>query len=722
MTLDSDIMVRMHRGEVTPAEAFAAQSARDAAHAREAPQAAAVRARAVALLPKSVLEHPIGRGLIDACACMGIALECHECYEGYRERHAAAHDLITWGVKWPHERYAGGWRNVLYVENGLLQQRAGRYVDHRGFFCDSSIVADEEWRRTVSDSERAAMREHLVREFGWDASATFDPGGPILIALQTPQDAPLQYYCQRPAGLDGRQYVIDAAAEHLPDGVEVIVRPHPRDETPDDGFRVPAGWRIERGGDVYRRLRECRAIVTANSTLAFEAMALGMPVACLGRHVYSGSGAVLECDGRPERLAELLAWRPDPAAVEGLMAAVMRHMLSPRASAQDWLANASFAAWARECLRRAEVARARPARSNLERRYQAACQRIRASNDLVMQAMLDATEREIDRNCAPCSRGRLMRRMIDVDLSIHGGRPPVFGPVTIDRLAAAGLDVWRPDLRGYGERLRAARAANQAARPEIGEQVVLGFMYGAHLGDTMCTTVLAQPLADCGHAVSVVRWRHTYAAFAEHQVRFRNEGRMRLSPPDETGKGHLAQRLLRWFGFQETAYPRPDLRISTSERAWAADVLRGLPRPIILVSPEAVSNADGYAAMPWQEYADILGEAGSVVHLRQYGEALQGCLSLGGLDTRQYMAICADADAYLGTWAAGIHCAAAFGLEAVVVCTDSLSRDAIEFPSPSRHIVSFLYPQHAYGWARRVGSRAGSHHQSQREGVGASDT
>jgi hypothetical protein len=118
----------------------------------------------------------------------------------------------------------------------------------------------------------------------------------------------------------------------------------------------------------------------------------------------------------------------------------------------------------------------------------------------------------------------------------------------------------------------------------------------------------------------------------------------------------------------------------------------------VIVCTEAVSNAEGYASMPWQAWVDALAGDASIIQVRQAGVELTGGLVLSDLDVRQFLAVFSQADTYLGTWAAGIHAAAAFGLETICVCKSPVTPRSLTFPVLLAHITSFLYPQHAYGW------------------------
>ncbi|MBU0608684.1 MAG: hypothetical protein KKI08_12415, partial [Armatimonadetes bacterium] len=79
--------------------------------------------------------------------------------------------------------------------------------------------------------------------------------------------------------------------------------------------------------DKWQSMARARAMVTATSTLATEALALGLPVAALGLSCWRESGAVLECADDPAGLAALTTWRPDEWCVIMYLCSVLRHQV-----------------------------------------------------------------------------------------------------------------------------------------------------------------------------------------------------------------------------------------------------------------------------------------------------------------------------------------------------------------------------------------------------------
>jgi hypothetical protein len=326
----------------------------------------------------------------------------------WRRRRRDTTNFATWGVKWPSSWYARGGRNILYLENALLKQNSGIYVDHAGYFCDSSIATEPQPDPT--HTEVAALQAHCAKRFGWPWFAGGDPTGPIMIALQTHNDCSVRYHYHPGRGdAPAMQPLLDACADYLPQGVPVIVRPHPKERKPIDPnwpARLRPRWALDPSKDVYATLRTCRAMVTVSSTLATEALALGLPVACLGRSAWEGHSVVLECANDYARLAGLADWTPEEWPVLRYLCAVMRHQLPYNATPDQVQANASVRTW----LERA----GRPIQTQcLADQVTAAAAQIRAANDPLALEHLLALEAKLA-DCKVCRRARLQRRIIDL--------------------------------------------------------------------------------------------------------------------------------------------------------------------------------------------------------------------------------------------------------------------------------------------------------------------
>ena len=335
----------------------------------------------------------------------GLPVRAFRDRDKFTARRRAATDFITWGVKWKSSWYRRGGTNVLYLENALLKQNSGIYIDHAGYFCDSSIATEPQPDPT--HTEIARLQAHCTQRFAWPWFAGGDPEGPIMIACQTHNDCSVRFHYHPGRGkAPAMQALCDACADYLPSGVPVIVRPHPREPNRINPDWLRPDWTLDTSKDVYATLRTCRAMVTVSSTLATEALALGLPVACLGRSAWEGHGVVLECANDYSRLAGLPNWAPEEWPVLRYLCAVMRHQLPYDATPDQVQANASVRTW----LERA----GHPIQTQtLADQATAAAARIRAANAPQVLEHLLALEAKLD-TCKRCSRSRLQRKIIDL--------------------------------------------------------------------------------------------------------------------------------------------------------------------------------------------------------------------------------------------------------------------------------------------------------------------
>jgi hypothetical protein len=306
--------------------------------------------RARSLLTTYVNER-LGPQLVEACRRAGVELELGLADRRYTTEFAGADHVITWGVKMPQSWYGRKRKNVLYLENGLLCQRAGVWIDAGGWFAGSALCRERHFAATPASAELERLERIAHDRFRWRLFGGGDPRGPILFAVQAEGDAPCRYHFPaRDPALGVLTSALRLLAEHLPTR-PIVIRPHPRFRDQWEGSRdriIPhlrRTWSVEASPDVYATLRHCSALVTVNSTLATEALCLGLPVATLGEGAYTGSGATLECARDPGRLAALPAWRPDLRAVTGYLCAVLRHQLPYAALPAEVCAHPDFRCW-----------------------------------------------------------------------------------------------------------------------------------------------------------------------------------------------------------------------------------------------------------------------------------------------------------------------------------------------------------------------------------------
>lgn len=290
-----------------------------------------LRKHAQAVVIPKIASSPVWKAIVEMAENQHVRIKTHPWGTAkYSDTLRSSRNFVTWGTRRPHSSYVENGRNVLFVENGLLSQASGFYVDDRGYWTDSSLVLDRDWETLPEDWELERLQQHLERWFRWGPGSCCNPDGPIVIALQTPNDAPVQFYCPAREAEDATAFLVRSCAQYLPEDCDVLVRPHPRDvENGKTGCLpfVRPSWEINHADNVYQLLRRCSRLITINSTLATEALGLTMPVAVLGKGTFTGSGAVFDCSYNPKRLSDFLSWTPDPEKIQRYLCSVLRHQL-----------------------------------------------------------------------------------------------------------------------------------------------------------------------------------------------------------------------------------------------------------------------------------------------------------------------------------------------------------------------------------------------------------
>jgi len=293
---------------------------------------------------------------VSLCKEKSIDLDCHKfsvMSDKFSEIYQSYKNVITWGFKMPPDWYTDGGRNVLFIENGLLKQRSGVYIDDKGFFINSSIVKDKEWIYPFSDDEWDKLVAHVKEHYNWDWAEGGDKDGPILVAIQQRNDAPCKYHFaqRKDQTADPTDLLLYFCQQYLPDR-EVLVKPHPRflDEWKQkENFYKPAyfrkNWSVYEETDACDILTKCSALVTINSTLATEVQFLGLPVAVLGEGIFSKSNTVLDCSEDPAKLANVLSFEPNPWMSASYLSSVFRHQVPYDTFSDDVKDNKYFLRW-----------------------------------------------------------------------------------------------------------------------------------------------------------------------------------------------------------------------------------------------------------------------------------------------------------------------------------------------------------------------------------------
>lgn len=229
------------------------------------------------------------------------------------------------------------------------------------------------------------------------------------------------------------------------------------------------------------------------------------------------------------------------------------------------------------------------------------------------------------------------------------------------------------------------------------DAVVLGRFSAAHLGDTLCTSALPRLIHGArGRPVYVQEDPVLRAVFtANPHVAGFVAGEFPKLDHRMRGAGHVLQRLQQGLELPIEPMPRPEIHLTQTERRWATDERErwGHERPACVLSTSAVTDAGNASRVDWFSVAEALRRRFTVVQPVLSEPPLPGTISPRGLSLRQYMALIAAADFFVGATSGGSHVAAAFGVPALVVSWRALL-DPLRFPVSGLGIpAAFLYPQ-----------------------------
>lgn len=278
---------------------------------------------AVAIVIPIVGNSPLANWMIDRSAASGVDLQIKivtaDTRSEYKPAFHAFDNVISWGFRMPHQWMTKEGKNVLFIENGLLNQRAGVFVDHRGLFSQSNLCRNQEWQYATPDLGRLQRTaDQLKGRLGnW-----FDRSGPALLALQCKADATMIYEYPLADGqtavrgsaseaLDRIEFTIETVRQHLPITTPVVVRPHPREPNALAGIKLPPNWTVQSTGTIAEAIRQSSCLIAVNSTCVSEGALFGIPTAVLGTGVFTGCPAFLDCSQTPTLLRKLPTFDPD---------------------------------------------------------------------------------------------------------------------------------------------------------------------------------------------------------------------------------------------------------------------------------------------------------------------------------------------------------------------------------------------------------------------------
>ncbi len=262
------------------------------------------------LVTQCILEKPLKQWFEQQCGDADHDIEWYDVTRStadYKKCFEAADAVITWNCRMPHWWIESRKKPVLHLDNSLINQRAGVFVDSCGYFSQSHVCKNRLWQA----SSEVDLGEIAKKEFGWKAFSNGNLSGPILVAMQCENDCNIQFEFPLAKHTQHKNRLfIELLKQYLPADTAVLIRPHPRERDKFVMENPPSNWTLNMEGELKQILPNCSALITVNSTCASEAALLGIPTGTLGTGVFTGSGVMLECHEEPHKVAQIRNFKP----------------------------------------------------------------------------------------------------------------------------------------------------------------------------------------------------------------------------------------------------------------------------------------------------------------------------------------------------------------------------------------------------------------------------
>lgn len=243
----------------------------------------------------------LGEFLQEHCRQAGIKLHFvaagkHDYKQAFNENQ----NVITWGFRMPIHWHKRKNQNVLYIENSLVNQRAGIFVDSQGWFADSSIFA-----HTAPKSLEKIDLNHIAKNwFNLELGQSPQPAGSILVCLQMERDSASRYHFPLDKSKTPIKTLLDFVAQYAPSD-NVIVRGHPKEKLELNLSQWNSNWCWDNNKHWLDSLKQASALITINSTCATEACLTSIPIATFGNGCFQVQPTTLDCSVDPSQLKQL---------------------------------------------------------------------------------------------------------------------------------------------------------------------------------------------------------------------------------------------------------------------------------------------------------------------------------------------------------------------------------------------------------------------------------
>lgn len=212
-------------------------------------------------------------------------------------------NIITWNCRTKHSWIEAQNKNVLFIDNSLLMQNSGIFLDNGGFFSDSNLKKRYSEKEYVSAQDEETLKKMVIEKFKNPFLSHNIKNNKVLVALQHHLDSNINF--QFPFGEkfhDKIEATLCFIKTFLPKSFEVTIRPHPRflqhwNENIDKYKKSfwDSNWQIDLSKSAYQQLNDYQFLISVNSTLVQEALCLGMPTATLGIGTFTDHNVTLEC-------------------------------------------------------------------------------------------------------------------------------------------------------------------------------------------------------------------------------------------------------------------------------------------------------------------------------------------------------------------------------------------------------------------------------------------
>lgn len=250
-------------------------------------------------------------------------------------------NAIVWGLHFlPYGFFKQNNNNILFLENSVLKRNRQLYVDSEGFGNESSYVFTGQNKEQISSDERKYLHQILDEE-----NIPFfhggNPDGPILVTLQSSYSDLI---------------VLDACSLIIPTELPLLIRLHPVEKMQHCQEKLQKllserkNCSLEtniKNSNIVEKLKTVSCHITYNSAAAFFSSAMGIKTATLGRGLFSGAFATLECDKNPFLIKSLSSFKNDPTTVENLLFCIHKREIPITSNYDIIFENISIQNWIR---------------------------------------------------------------------------------------------------------------------------------------------------------------------------------------------------------------------------------------------------------------------------------------------------------------------------------------------------------------------------------------